>query len=59
MEATVLANATGFRVGRRGMYGPACKEVREMGEPCFLPNQMLSTGLVDLLWVQLRIRARL
>ena len=30
MEATVLANATGFRAGRRGMYGPACKEVREM-----------------------------
>ena len=22
MEATVLSNATGFRVGRRGMYGP-------------------------------------
>src|SRR5882762_8788238 len=30
METTVLANATGFRVGRRGMYGPACKYVREM-----------------------------
>src|ERR1700760_1959461 len=30
METTVLANATGFRAGRRGMYGPACKEVREM-----------------------------
>jgi predicted homoserine dehydrogenase-like protein len=46
MEATVLANATGFRVGRRGMYGPACKEVREMAN--LLPaDQMLSTGLVD------------
>src|SRR5204863_5629794 len=31
MEATVLANATGFRVGRRGMYGPACGYVREIG----------------------------
>ncbi len=46
MEATVLANATGFHVGRRGMYGPACKEVREMAN--LLPaDQMLSTGLVD------------
>src|SRR5215470_9090593 len=46
MEATVLANATGFRVGRRGMYGPACKEVREMAN--LLPaDQMLDTGLVD------------
>jgi predicted homoserine dehydrogenase-like protein len=46
MEATVLANATGFHAGRRGMYGPSCKEVREMAN--LLPaDQMLSTGLVD------------
>jgi predicted homoserine dehydrogenase-like protein len=46
MEATVLANATGLRAGRRGMYGPACKHVREMAN--LLPaHQMLSTGLVD------------
>lgn len=46
MEATVLANATGFRAGRRGMHGPACKEVREMAN--LLPrDQMLATGLVD------------
>jgi predicted homoserine dehydrogenase-like protein len=46
MEATVLANATGFRVGRRGMYGPACEHVREMAH--ILPaNEMLATGLVD------------
>src|SRR5579862_843320 len=46
MEATVLANATGFQVGRRGMYGPACKNVHEMGQ--LLPaDQMLNTGLVD------------
>src|SRR5262249_39181785 len=46
MEAPVLANATGFQVGRRGMYGPACKEVREMAS--LLPaDQMLATGLVD------------
>jgi predicted homoserine dehydrogenase-like protein len=46
MEATVLANATGFQCGRRGMYGPACGHVRELGH--LLPaDQMLSTGLVD------------
>jgi predicted homoserine dehydrogenase-like protein len=46
MEATVLANATGFRAGRRGMYGPACKYVGEMAS--LLPaEQMIETGLVD------------
>jgi predicted homoserine dehydrogenase-like protein len=46
METTVLANATGFHAGRRGMYGPACANVREMAD--LLPaDQMLSTGLVD------------
>jgi predicted homoserine dehydrogenase-like protein len=46
MEATVLSNATGFCVGRRGMYGPACSYVREIAN--LLPaQQMLDTGLVD------------
>lgn len=46
METTVLANATGFQAGKRGMYGPACGDVREIGG--LLPaEQMLSTGLVD------------
>jgi predicted homoserine dehydrogenase-like protein len=46
MEATVLANATGFKVGRRGMYGPACGYVREIGN--LLPaEKMLESGLVD------------
>ena len=46
METTVLANATGFRAGRRGMYGPPCEHVRELTR--LLPSdQMLSTGLVD------------
>jgi predicted homoserine dehydrogenase-like protein len=46
METAVLANATGFQVGRRGMYGPACKNVQEMAQ--LLPaDQMLKTGLVD------------
>jgi predicted homoserine dehydrogenase-like protein len=46
METTILANATGFQAGRRGMYGPACEHVREMAK--LLPaDQMLKTGLVD------------
>jgi predicted homoserine dehydrogenase-like protein len=46
MEATVLANATGFHAGRRGMYGHACEYVREMAD--LLPaDQMIDTGLVD------------
>ena len=46
MEATVLANATGFKVGRRGMYGPACNYVRDVAN--LLPAQeMIETGLVD------------
>jgi predicted homoserine dehydrogenase-like protein len=46
METTVLSNATGFRVGRRGMYGPACRDVREMAK--LLPaDELLNGGLVD------------
>lgn len=46
METTVLANATGFRVGKRGMYGPACKDVRELAT--LLPAEaMLDGGIVD------------
>jgi predicted homoserine dehydrogenase-like protein len=46
MEATILANASGFRIGQRGMYGPKCAHVREMVN--LLPaDQLLSGGLVD------------
>lgn len=46
MEATILANATGFRVGKRGMYGPACAHVNEVAAR--LPaEQLLGGGLVD------------
>jgi predicted homoserine dehydrogenase-like protein len=46
METTILANATGFHVGRRGMYGPACEYIRQISQ--LLPaDQMLATGLVD------------
>jgi len=46
MEATVLANATGFRVGKRGMYGFPCSHVNEIIK--HLPmDQLLDGGLVD------------
>ena len=46
MEATILANATGFRVGQPGMYGPTCRHVREIAG--LLPSEkMLEYGLVD------------
>jgi predicted homoserine dehydrogenase-like protein len=46
MEAAVLANATGFKVGKRGMYGKRCDHVNEIVN--HLPmEQLLSGGLVD------------
>src|SRR4029434_3773700 len=46
METTVLANATGFAVARRGMVGPACAYVRELAK--LLPSEaMLAGGIVD------------
>jgi predicted homoserine dehydrogenase-like protein len=46
METTILANATGFRVGRAGMYGPSCSHVRDIAK--LLPaKDLLAGGLVD------------
>lgn len=46
METCVLANATGFGVGQRGMFGPACGYVRELAN--LLPAEaMLNGGIVD------------
>ena len=46
MEATVLANAAGFQVAKRGMHGPACAHVRELAQR--LPAaDLLSGGIVD------------
>lgn len=46
MEACLLANATGFGVGRRGMYGPRLAHVSEVARA--LPDrEMLARGLVD------------
>jgi predicted homoserine dehydrogenase-like protein len=46
MEMAVVANATGFGVGTRGMYGPRCKHVTESLN-LFPPEQLLNGGLVD------------
>jgi predicted homoserine dehydrogenase-like protein len=46
METTVIANATGFRVARRGMHGPKCEYVRELAQ-LLPPEAMLNGGIVD------------
>ncbi len=46
MEMAVVANATGLRVGKRGMYGPACEHVKEAIN-LFPSDQLLNGGLVD------------
>jgi predicted homoserine dehydrogenase-like protein len=46
MEMAVVANATGFKVGQRGMHGPECKHVTE-ALTLFPQEQMLNGGLVD------------
>jgi len=49
MELAVQANAQGFGVGKRGMYGPACDDVRtcleHFPEDAFQPGR----GIVDFL----------
>ncbi len=47
MELTVLANATGFRVGRRGMYGPTLSHVNDSRQ--FFADKPLTRGIVDFL----------
>jgi predicted homoserine dehydrogenase-like protein len=46
MEMSVVANATGFKVGQRGMYGPPCDDIRNAVN-LFPMEKLLSTGLVD------------
>ena len=46
METTVLANATGLRVGKRGMYGHSCAHVKDILKH-FTAEQVLEQGLVD------------
>lgn len=47
MELTVLANATGFRAGTRGMYGPALAHVND--SPKFYLDKLQGGGMVDFL----------
>jgi predicted homoserine dehydrogenase-like protein len=46
MEMATVANGTGFRVGKRGMYGYHCAHVRD-ALTLFPMDQLLSGGLVD------------
>jgi predicted homoserine dehydrogenase-like protein len=48
MELAVLANATGMKVGKRGMYGPRCSHVKD-AVGLFPLDQLLDGGLVDYL----------
>jgi len=46
MEMAVVANATGFKVGKRGMYGPSCSHAKD-ALTLFPMDQLLKGGLVD------------
>jgi len=46
MEMAVVANATGFKAGKRGMYGPSCAHVKEAVD-LFPMEQLMNGGLVD------------
>ena len=46
MEMAIVANATGFKVGTRGMYGPRCAHVTEALN-LFSLDELLKGGLVD------------
>jgi len=45
-EMALVANATGLRAGRRGLYGPSCSNVKDAAD-LFPLDQMLEFGLVD------------
>jgi predicted homoserine dehydrogenase-like protein len=45
-EMALVANATGLRAGKRGLYGPPCISVHSAAA-LFPMDQMLETGLVD------------
>jgi predicted homoserine dehydrogenase-like protein len=46
METTIVANAAGFRVARRGMYGHKCAHVKEVLD-LFDLEELLRQGVVD------------
>lgn len=45
-ENTLVANATGFGVGKRGMFGPKCSHVDE-AKNLFSLDRLLEGGIVD------------
>jgi predicted homoserine dehydrogenase-like protein len=47
MELTVLGNAAGFGVAKRGMYGPALDHVND--SPQYYKDKMIEGGMVDYL----------
>lgn len=46
MEMATVANGTGFKAGKRGMYGPHCAHVEDT-QTLFPMDQLLNGGLVD------------
>lgn len=46
LESTLMANATGFVPGIRGMFGHRCAHVKDL-LTLFTPEQLLDGGLVD------------
>lgn len=46
MENTLVANATGFGIGKRGMFGPKCSHVDE-AKNLFTIDRLLEGGIVD------------
>lgn len=46
MEATLLANATGLKAGKRGMHGYRCSHVKDILDK-FSAEELLKQGLVD------------
>ncbi len=46
LESTIMANATGFKPGQRGMFGHRCAHVKDLLK-LFTAEQLLQGGLVD------------
>ncbi len=46
LESTIMANATGFRPGVRGMFGHRCGHIKDLLK-LFSAEQLLQGGLVD------------
>lgn len=46
MEMAVVANATGLKIGKRGMYGPKCENINEAIH-LFPIEKLMNEGIVD------------